>query len=315
MTGITREEKDQLLGELLASVRSHKPFAEDEAHIEIHGNKVLASKLTEGLIVEPEEREDGIFVRMRVLSGMKIPKPVNLCFGLIPEDGVQRIELDIVIEDDAEVSFLAHCTFPNARNIRHLMDAVIRVGKNAKYSYFERHIHGDHGGIRVVPKAKIFLAENARFSTEFEILKGRVGLIDIDYETTCEAGSVVEMKARIRGRADDKIKIREAAALRGEGARGVLISHIALTDNAEAEIYNELTADAPFAQGHVDCKEIVQGNAKARAVPIVQVNHPKAHVTHEAAIGSVDSKQLQTLMSRGLSEDDARGSYNRRSAP
>jgi hypothetical protein len=49
----------------------------------------------------------------------------------------------------------------------------------------------------------------------------------------------------------------------------------------------------------------VQDRAVARAVPIVQVDHPQAHVTHEAAIGSVDSKQLQTLMSRGLSEDDA----------
>jgi hypothetical protein len=28
-------------------------------------------------------------------------------------------------------------------------------------------------------------------------------------------------------------------------------------------------------------------------------------VTHEAAIGSVDSRQLQTLMSRGLDEDKA----------
>jgi Fe-S cluster assembly scaffold protein SufB len=37
----------------------------------------------------------------------------------------------------------------------------------------------------------------------------------------------------------------------------------------------------------------------------VQVNNSSAHVTHEAAIGSVDSKQLETLMSRGLSEDDA----------
>jgi Fe-S cluster assembly scaffold protein SufB len=43
----------------------------------------------------------------------------------------------------------------------------------------------------------------------------------------------------------------------------------------------------------------------ARAIPVVEVRHPKAHVTHEAAIGSVDSKQLQTLMSRGLSEDAA----------
>ena len=40
-------------------------------------------------------------------------------------------------------------------------------------------------------------------------------------------------------------------------------------------------------------------------MPIVEVRDPKAQITHEAAIGSVDTKQLQTLMSRGLSEDKA----------
>lgn len=47
------------------------------------------------------------------------------------------------------------------------------------------------------------------------------------------------------------------------------------------------------------------GKAFAKAVPIVEVNHPLAHITHEAAIGSVDSKQLQTLLARGLSEEEA----------
>jgi Fe-S cluster assembly scaffold protein SufB len=76
-------------------------------------------------------------------------------------------------------------------------------------------------------------------------------------------------------------------------------------DEATAEVYNELTASAPFARGHVDCKEIVQGSAIARATPIVAVRHPLAHVTHEAAIGSVDAKELETLMARGMAEDDA----------
>jgi Fe-S cluster assembly scaffold protein SufB len=39
-------------------------------------------------------------------------------------------------------------------------------------------------------------------------------------------------------------------------------------------------------------------------VPVIEVKNSKAHITHEAALGSVDSKQLQTLMSRGLSEDE-----------
>jgi len=49
----------------------------------------------------------------------------------------------------------------------------------------------------------------------------------------------------------------------------------------------------------------VQGRGSAQAIPIVEVAHPKAHITHEAAIGSVDTKQLETLMARGLSEEEA----------
>jgi hypothetical protein len=113
------------------------------------------------------------------------------------------------------------------------------------------------------------------------------------------------MLARISGQKNDLIKIREAAHLNGKSARGILDSKIAIKDQAEAEIYNELTADAAEAMGHVDCTEIIKDQAIARAIPIVDVRHPEAKVTHEAAIGSVDSTQLQTLMARGLDEEEA----------
>ncbi len=297
--------REQLIDELLASIRMHRHFGENTAHVEINGNQVLQSVVVEGLSIDAEEFENGVSAVLRVKKGYRIENPVHLCFGVIPETGIQQIELDVTVEDDASASFIAHCTFPNAVKVEHLMNAVIRVGKNGRYSYFERHVHSDTGGVKVVPKAVIYLDEGAFFSTEFELLKGRVGLMDIDYTAECAARSTLEMKARIRGTHDDVVKIREAARLKGEYARGVLVSHIALRNSARAEIYNDLSADAPFSRGHVDCKEIVQDEAVARAVPIVQVNHPKAHVTHEAAIGSVDSKQLQTLMARGLTEDDA----------
>ncbi len=124
-------------------------------------------------------------------------------------------------------------------------------------------------------------------------------------EVIGEAHSVSEVSARISGSGDDRIEIRETARLIGDCARGVLATNIALRNRAQAAICNTLVASAPYARGHVDCKEIVQDQAVAKAVPIVEVNHPKAHVTHEAAIGSVDSKQLETLMSRGLDEDQA----------
>jgi hypothetical protein len=80
---------------------------------------------------------------------------------------------------------------------------------------------------------------------------------------------------------------------------------IAVKDNALSEITNITEGNAPYVRGHVDCTEIVQDRAIAKAIPIVNVSDELAKVTHEAAIGSVDKKQLETLMARGLGEEKA----------
>lgn len=296
---------NDLIGQMYASIGEACVTAQDIAHVEIHGNKVLGLHLVPGLEVEADENDDGISARIRVKAGAKIDQPVRVCFGLLPEKGRQRILMDTQVEEDGQVAIVASCTFPNAVEILHTMDAQIKLGPHAQYAYFERHVHGQEGGVQVVPKAKVILEEGARFHTDFELIKGRVGSIDIDYEAECQAKSLLEMAARVSGRGDDRIKISEKARLVGESAKGVLTTNIAVRQSAVAEIYNTIVAAAPYARGHVDCKEIIKDQAVAHAVPVVEVRDSRAHVTHEAAIGSVDHKQLETLLSRGLSEDEA----------
>ena len=55
----------------------------------------------------------------------------------------------------------------------------------------------------------------------------------------------------------------------------------------------------------MDCTEVIRGGATARNVPVVVVRDDRAHVTHEAAIGTVNHKELETLMARGLDEKEA----------
>ncbi|HUW85083.1 MAG TPA: SufD family Fe-S cluster assembly protein [Phycisphaerae bacterium] len=275
------------------------------ARVIVHHNRVLGTQLVPGFEVQVEEKPDGISAVVTVKEGVRIAQPVHMCFGMLPEKGLQRIELRIRMEQRSAATLLAHCTFPNAVDVTHAMDAEIVVEDGAEYSYLERHVHGPAGGVLVLPKARIRVGDDARFKTEFQLVQGRVGTIEVDYEAAVGQRSVLEMVARISGRGTDQIKISEAAHLCGEHARGVLTSYIAVRDEARCEVRNTLVACAPYARGHVDCKEIVQDNASAKAVPVVDVQHSKAHVTHEAAIGSVDTKQLETLMSRGLTEEEA----------
>jgi len=275
------------------------------AHLLVHKNQVIGKHLVEGLVVVPQETKEGVDLKIRVAPNNKIEFPVHLCFGVLPKEGIQIINIDAEIGEGSQISLLAHCIFPNAVKVKHLMQAKITVRKNASYSYNEVHFHGEEGGIEVVPKAKILLEEGARLETNFQLIKGRVGRLDIDYEVNAGKNTIVEMVAKAYGYGKDLIKIREKCDLRGENARGIIKSRVAVKGEAKSEVYSEIQAYGPLSRGHVDCVEIVQDRAQARAVPIVDVFVESAKVTHEAAIGSVDKKQLETLMARGLRNEEA----------
>ncbi|ADL13513.1 SufB/SufD family protein [Acetohalobium arabaticum] len=278
----------------------------DIAHLVIERDEVIGSNLVEGLEVDVKDNQDDLVeVKIVIKEGHQIAKPVHLCFGVLPEEGLQQIDMDITVEDDAAVEILAHCVFPNARDVTHKMDAEIKVRDNSEYIYREVHDHGTSGGVEVIANTDIVMQENSLLKTIFNLFEGRAGLIDIAYESEIGANSNVEMIAKISGSVDDQIKIKENADLIGVNARGLLETRIALQDQARADILNEMTAYAAGAKGHVDCTEIIKDEANARAVPVVDVRHPEAKVTHEAAIGSIDSTQLQTLLARGLDEEEA----------
>lgn len=294
------------MNDLLQLARIDKALQDEEiAHLAIDLNQVASKRLVPGLTVETEELHHGVAVNMVVAEDVQIDRRVHLCFGVSRQQAVQRIDMDVTLEPNAAMSVLSHCIFPRAVDVEHVMDVRIHLGENASYRYDEKHIHSNQGGMAVYPSAEVEPEPNARFATVFELIKGRVGELDIDYAITGHEQSTLEMTSKVSGRGDDSIKINERGDLVGEGARGVLNSRVAVREDARAEVYNQLRATAPYARGHVDCKEIIKDNGTATAIPIVEVQHPLAHVTHEAAIGSVDTKQLQTLMARGLNEDEA----------
>jgi Fe-S cluster assembly scaffold protein SufB len=130
----------------------------------------------------------------------------------------------------------------------------------------------------------------ARYTSDFSLITGRVGHLDIDYRVELDDESVVEMTARVFGHADDRIIIREEVILSGVNARSLIKTRVALENDAVAEITGITEGRAAGSRGHVDCMEIVRDRAVAKAIPIVTVTNPLAKVTHEAAIGSVDKR-------------------------
>ena len=275
------------------------------ATLVVSANQVLLAHEVEGIHFEAEALAEGIKARIAVAPGVKVERTVHLCFGMLPAEGRQEIIATYDIGAGAQVEFLAHCTFPNAIKLQHVMDADIHIGDGARMTYTEVHYHGQAGGIEVLPKARVTVGAGGRFLTTFSLTHGRVGRLDFDYDVTVAERGVVEMVAKVYGQADDAIRVREVLHLNGADARGLTKTRVAVRDAACSEVLTTAEGNAPGAIGHMDCTEIVRGGAEARNMPVVVVRDDQARVTHEAAIGTVSKKELETLMARGLDEEEA----------
>jgi len=127
-------------------------------------------------------------------------------------------------------------------------------------------------------------------------------MLALDYSVDVGEQGVADLATRIMGFGQDRIKVAETIRLNGTAARGIAKARLALADEARGEVIGTTEGNAPEARGHIDCVEIVRDRAVGHAIPIVRVSDPRAQVTHEAAIGTVNRRELETLMARGLDE-------------
>lgn len=280
-------------------------LAPDTAHIVAYGHQLISRQAIPGVRVDAHADAEGVRARVVVEAGRVIARPVHLCFGLFERTGVQNVDLDLALEAGAEATFWSHCLFMFPEQARHVMDARIELGAGARLTYNEVHYHGASGGIEVVPHAKVTVGENAHYRADFSLVHGAVGRLAVDYDVTVGKDATAELTSKVFGHGADDIVIEERVHLDGENARGLVKSRVAVEDDARARIVGATYGNAAGARGHVDCMEIVRGNAQASAVPEVKVSHPQATVTHEAAIGAVDQRQLEALMARGLDPEEA----------
>ncbi len=274
-------------------------------HLAVSSHKVLGKSELPGLHLDTEEIQDGIRARISIESGVKLDQPVHFCIGLLGAEGAQSIDIEYELGEEASARFIAHCTFPNARKVVHKMDARIHLGPGAHLQYAETHFHGDHGGTEVLPHGAVRLEEGAQYLSSFNLVRGRVGRLETKYEVDASEGALVELDAKAYGRATDEVLVSEVIRLNGARSHGMTKTRLAARDQARTRVYTRIEGNAAGARGHMDCAEVVRGKAIAENIPEVIVRNEQAQVTHEAAIGRISNKELETLMARGLDEEAA----------
>lgn len=280
---------------------------DNKGHFYIEGDKVVSSQEIKGVKLRSKETNRGIEMEVVIQKGVKIEEPLFFCFGILKTKQEQAVIPNITVEEGAEVKIISHCSFPHAEDAVHDMEGDFNLAKNSKFTYEEHHYHGRESGAKVSPRLNLNMEEGSEFNSNFMLTQGTVGKTKIELKGNLKRKAKANIESKVLGKSDkDNVEIIDKINLKGKESKGLIKMRAAAQNGGKVLMQGETYASAADALGHVDCQEIVVGkNSSARAVPIVEVSHDEARVTHEASVGKINQKELETLMTRGLDEEEA----------
>lgn len=279
---------------------------QNTAYIVADGQVLLSKQAIPGVIIAIKEQSDLTIAEITVTKHTILENPMHLCFSMLQQVvGRQNFRIHIILEPYANASFISHGLFTTVDSAKHIMDKTIEIGEGASLSFTDSHFHGLSGNIKILSTAMINVGKQGHYFSDFSLTTGHVGRLDLNYSIVAEEHAVVELISRVFGHGNDTINMTEKVKLNGRFSHSVIKSRIALEDEAKAIITGITEGCAEGARGHMDCLEIIKDKAEGQSIPIVKVAHPLAKITHEAAIGTIDNKQLETLIVHGLTTEQA----------
>ena len=61
-----------------------------------------------------------------------------------------------------------------------------------------------------------------------------------------------------------------------------------------------------FSQAHLECRGLIlSGGGEIHAIPELQGMSPELEMSHEAAVGKISEEEIEYLMARGMTSDEA----------
>ena len=255
--------------------------------------------------VEQSERRseyNGYFIR--ALPGRKTLLPLQTSLYLGTEGLAQSVHNIVIAEEGSELHIITGCTSgPHNRAGLHLGVSEFYVGKGAKLTF--TMIHNWEPGIAVRPRTGIVVEEDGTFLSNYAIMKPVHNLQMSPVARCVGEGATVRFNSVIAGFPGAKMDIGSSVYLDAPRSRTEIVSRVIAT-GGEIVSRGYIEGNAPDVKGHLECRGLILGDGGViHAIPELRGTLAGIDLSHEAAVGKIAEEEVQYLMARGLTHDEA----------
>lgn len=239
-------------------------------------------------------------------KNVKLDMPVQAYFRMDSEGMGQFEHTLIVLEDDAEGSYIEGCSAPKYNtNSLHAGCVEVYVGKNSRFRYtsvenWSKNTYNLNTKRAIVEENSTmeWIGGNMGSCTTMlypcSILKGKNSRANHISIAFAGAGQNQDTGGKVIHLAEGTSSVMKSKSISKDGGLATFRGLVKVTKQAQN------------SKVHVACDALLlDEKSKNNTIPTMEIKADKVDVAHEATVGKISDEQKFYLMSRGLTEEEA----------
>ena len=242
-----------------------------------------------------------------VPKGVKLDMPLQSYFRLNEKGAGQFEHTLIIVEDEASLEFIEGCSAPGYNDINlHAGCVELFVGKNA-FLRFSTIENWSKNMLNLNTK-KCLVEENGKiewimgsFGSKvsmlypLSILNGKNATCDFTALSFAGKGQNLDTGVKIIHNAENTSSVVNSKSISKDGGICTFRSNVLVKKNA------------PLSKLALSCESLMLDSiSRSDTIPVNTIENEKVTFSHEASIGKISEETIYYLMSRGLSETEAK---------
>jgi len=244
----------------------------------------------------------GYFIRAK--KGHKANEPVQSCLYLSTDSLAQRVHNIIMVEEDAELHVITGCARGgHVGKGLHIGVSEFYVKEGGRLSFTMIHNWGRDMAVR--PRSGIIVDKGGVLVSNYICLQPAGSLQMYPTANLNGENAVARFYSLLLATPGSELDVGARVRLNGPGCRAEVVSR-AVTTGGTIFARGDLVGAAPKVKGHLECNGLILSDeGRIHAIPELQGRMSDVDLSHEAAVGRISQEEIEYLMARGLSQEEA----------
>jgi Fe-S cluster assembly scaffold protein SufB len=240
---------------------------------------------------------------IRALPGSKSIYPVQACLYLDKDGLQQNVHNLIIAEEGSELHIITGCSSsPHMKRGIHVGISEFFIKKDAKLSFTMIHNWAEDMVVR--PRSVARVEEGGLFMNNYICMKPVRSLQMYPTSHLVGKDAIARFYSIIVGSPGSEYDIGGRIFLKKTGNRAEIIARM-ISNGAKIINRGHLIGEVPDIKAHLECRGLLLNGGLIHAIPELEGHVDGVEMSHEAAVGKIAQEEINYLMSRGLSQDEA----------